>query len=235
MARRGELVQAHLDAATRARAELHFDEPATSWRVDEASGAVEVETARGRYWAMKLVIAGGAWAPSLLAELNLPLKVHRVVQTWFEAAAEHAAPCFAFDLAEGFFYGFPRIDGRVKVAEHGARQPVAAPEDVCRQITSDDVHRVEDFVRERLPALRTPRIDARTCMYTMTPDEHFVIDLHPRHSQVSFAAGFSGHGFKFSTVVGEILADLALEGCTRWDIGFLRQAGRPRETAHQAR
>ena len=102
---------------------------------------------------------------------------------------------------------------------------MAAPEEVSREITDDDVRRVETFVRERLPALRTPRIDARTCMYTMTPDEHFIIDRHPEHPQVAFAAGFSGHGFKFSSVVGEILADLAVEGRTRWDIGFLRQAG----------
>jgi monomeric sarcosine oxidase len=220
-------VEAHLDVATRARALFHFDEPTTAWRVDEATGAVEVETARGRYGAAKLVIAGGAWAPSLLAELRLPLRVHRVVQMWFEAGAEHMAPCFAFDLAEGFFYGFPRTGGRVKVAEHAARHPVDAPEAARREIGAEDVQRVEAFVRERLPALRTPCIDAKTCMYTMTPDEHFVIDVHPRYSQVCFAAGFSGHGFKFSAVVGEILADLALEGRTRWDIGLLRQAGRP--------
>jgi monomeric sarcosine oxidase len=222
-------VQGHLDAATRAGALFHFDEPAMAWRVDETTGTVEVETARGRYGAATLVIAGGAWAPSLLAELRLPLRAHRVVQMWFEAGARHTAPCFAFDLAEGFFYGFPRTGGRVKVAEHAARHPVDAPEAVRREITGEDLERVEAFVRERLPGLRTPCIDAKTCMYTMTPDEHFVIDVHPRHSQVCFAAGFSGHGFKFSAVVGEILADLALEGRARWDIGFLRQAGRPFE------
>jgi monomeric sarcosine oxidase len=217
-------VQAHLDAASRAGAALRFDERARSWRVDEASGLVEVETSAGRYRARKLVIAGGAWAPALLAELALPLQVHRVVQLWFKAREEHAAPCFAFDLAGGFFYGFPQNGGLVKIAEHSARQPVATPDDVRREISADDVQRVEAFVRERLPCLETPHVDARTCMYTMTPDEHFVVDLHPRHPEVTFAAGFSGHGFKFATVIGEILADLALEGRTAWDIGFLRAA-----------
>jgi sarcosine oxidase len=217
-------VRAHQGVAEREGASLHFDEPAVSWHVDEASGEVEVRTARGCYRADKLVIASGAWTPSLLPELQVPLAVHRVVQFWFEAAAEHSAPCFAFDLADGFFYGFPRTGGRVKVAEHAARHLVASPEDLQRDVTDDAVSRVESFVKERLPMLKTPHVDAKTCMYTMTPDEHFVIDMDPRHPQVSFAAGFSGHGFKFSSVVGEILADLALDGCTRWDIGFLRQS-----------
>jgi sarcosine oxidase len=213
-------VQAHLDAATRAGAELRFDEAVLSWKVED--GEAVVTTPKGHYRGEKLVIAGGAWAPSLLVDLAMPLKVHRVVQMWFEAPLEHAAPCFAFDLDEGFFYGFPRTGGRVKVAEHAAREPVGAPEEVGRQVTDEDAARVEAFVRQRLPQLRVPRVDARTCMYTMTPDEHFVIDLHPSHPEVSFAAGFSGHGFKFSSVIGEMLADLALEGQTRDDASFLR-------------
>ena len=89
-------VQAHLDEATRAKADLHFGEPVLSWKV-EASGEVEVTSARGAYRASKLVIAGGAWSSSLLGQMNLPLQVHRVVQLWFEAEVAHADPCFAFD------------------------------------------------------------------------------------------------------------------------------------------
>jgi sarcosine oxidase len=216
-------VRAHLDAARAASADLRFDEPALAWRADPSSGQVEIDTRRGRHRAGRLVVTGGAWAPALLADLALPLHVHRVVQMWFTAGSAHQAPCFGFDLpGHGFFYGFPRVGGRVKVAEHTARQPLARPEDVRREIDAEDTRRVEDFVRGRLPQLATPPVVARTCLYTMTPDEHFVIDLHPRHPQVAFAAGFSGHGFKFSPVVGEILADLALEGRTRADIGFLR-------------
>lgn len=217
-------VRAHLDAARAASADLRFDEPALAWRVDAKSGEVEVETARERHRGGRLVLAAGAWAPSLLAELALPLHPHRVVQMWFEAGPAHAAPCFGFDLPDGFFYGFPRIGGRVKVAEHTARQPVARPEDARREVDAEDTRRVEDFVRDRLPELRTPPVRAKTCFYTMTPDEHFVIDLHPRHPQVALAAGFSGHGFKFSPAVGEMLADLALEGRTREDARFLRLA-----------
>jgi sarcosine oxidase len=217
-------VRAHLDAARAASADLRFDEPALAWRVDPSSGQVEVETGRGRHRGGRLVVAAGAWAPSLLADLGLPLQVNRVVQTWFDAAPAHDAPCFGFDLADGFFYGFPRTGGRVKVAEHTARQPVAGPDDVRRDVDAADTRRVEEFVRERLAHLRTPPARAKTCLYTMTPDEHFVVDRHPEHPQVAVAAGFSGHGFKFSPVVGEMLADLALEGRARPDAGFLRLA-----------
>ncbi|HTQ47816.1 MAG TPA: N-methyl-L-tryptophan oxidase [Polyangiaceae bacterium] len=215
-------VSAHLDAARTASADLRFDDPALAWRVHPSSGHVEVETARERHRAGRLVLAAGAWAPSLLAHLGLPLQPHRVLQMWFEATPAHEAPCFGFDLPGAFFYGFPRAGGRVKVADHMARQPIARPEDVRREIDAEDTRRVEAFVRDRLPALRTPPVLARTCLYTMTPDEHFVIDVHPRHPQVTFAAGFSGHGFKFSPVVGEMLADLALEGRARADADFLR-------------
>lgn len=215
-------VRAHLDGARAASADLRFEEPALAWRIDASSGHVEVETARERHRAGRLVVAGGAWAPSLLADLGLPLQVNRVVQTWFNAAPAHDdAPCFGFDLSDGFFYGFPRVGGHVKVAEHTARQPVGGPEEVRRSIDAADTRRVESFVRDRLPQLRTAPVQAKTCLYTMTPDEHFIVDRHPQHPQVTIAAGFSGHGFKFSPVVGEMLADLSLEGRTRADAGFL--------------
>jgi len=214
-------VEAHLGAATSAGATLCFDETVTSWRVDDRTGEAVVVTTRGTYRAGKLVIAGGAWAPSLLADIGVPLQAHRVVQMWFEAPTDPRFPCFAFDLERGFFYGFPRKDGRVKVAEHAARDPVDSPEQARREVSDDEARRVEGFVRDHLPGLRTPRATARTCLYTMTPDEHFVVDLHPRHPGVAIAAGMSGHGFKFASVIGEVLADLALEGRTRHDISFL--------------
>jgi sarcosine oxidase len=215
-------VQAHLDQAARAHADLHFGESVASWKVDDASGEVQVVTSRGTYRADKLVIAGGAWSSSLLGPTLIPLQVHRVVQLWFEADPTHDAPCFAFDLEDGFFYGFPKTGGRVKVAEHCARDPVSSPSEVRREVSLEDARRVESFVKDHLPRLRLPHVTGKTCMYTMTPDEHFVIDLDQQHPQVAFAAGFSGHGFKFSSVVGEILADLTLEGRTRLNIDFLR-------------
>ncbi|HEX8793441.1 MAG TPA: N-methyl-L-tryptophan oxidase [Polyangiaceae bacterium] len=227
-------VRAHLDAARAASADLRFDEPALAWRADGASGQIEVETHRGRHRAGRLVVAAGAWAPALLADLGLPLQVHRVVQMWFDASPAHDAPCFGFDVGGGFFYGFPRVGGRVKVADHMARQAISRPEDVRREIDAADTRHVEAFVRKHLPHLRTPPVQAKTCLYTMTPDEHFLVDVHPDHPQVALAAGFSGHGFKFSPVIGEMLADLALEGRTREDAAFLRLRGTRRDRGSPA-
>jgi glycine/D-amino acid oxidase-like deaminating enzyme len=146
-------------------------------------------------------------------------------------AAAHAAgrlPCFAFDGPTGFFYGFPAIDERgVKIAEHTGGTPVADPLSLDRGIDAREQARVEAVLADHLPNLRgRPSLRERptahsACLYTMSPDGHFVVGLHPRHPNVTIAAGFSGHGFKFASVIGEVLADLALQGKTGHPIGFL--------------
>ncbi len=123
----------------------------------------------------------------------------------------------------GVFYGFPSIDGEtVKVAEHSGGTPVADPAGVDRGRHEDDVRPVREFVRQRLPHIAPEPARYSVCMYTMSPDGHFIVDRHPEHQNVVFAAGFSGHGFKFTPVIGAALADLALDGATALPIGFLR-------------
>lgn len=228
-------VIAHAEHARRCGAELRFEEPVLRWSADHGR-SVEVVTPRGSYSAGALVIAAGPWSALALAELSLPLRVHRVVQLWFSAgeamAMERGMPCYAFDTGGRFFYGFPRWGGSsggggaalAKICEHAPGRLVDPQRlaEVDRQLHPEDFAQVAAMIEAYLPEVDPRPVRGKTCLYTMTPDEDFLIDRHPHHANVQLAAGFSGHGFKFSSVVGEILADLTLEGQTRHPIDFLR-------------
>jgi sarcosine oxidase len=132
-------------------------------------------------------------------------------------------PCFGFELPTGFFYGFPLGSSIVKIAAHRPGEEVRDPSQVDRQLHPSDLEPVANFGRECLPDVTSGKpLRYSVCMYTMSADQHFVIDHHPLSSDVVFAAGFSGHGFKFAPAIGEILSDLALRGDTRHPINFLR-------------
>jgi sarcosine oxidase len=220
-----ECVTAHLGEAARAGAELHHEETVTSWTA--SAQGVEVATSRGRYSAGRLVITAGPWAPTILADLGVPFVVTRQMVPWFQPisladAFEPArCPIHLWQVGERQYYGIPRDrTGGVKVAEHTNGTPTTA-DTIERAIQPAEIDALRNaFVARHMPAANGPVVSSNTCMYTMTPDAHFIIDHHPRHSNVAVACGFSGHGFKFAAVVGEILADLALDGSTRHDIGL---------------
>jgi glycine/D-amino acid oxidase-like deaminating enzyme len=129
-------------------------------------------------------------------------------------------------LPHGVFYGFPALDGRgLKAAEHSGGLPCPSAHDVPRAISTADCAPTERFVRDYLPTAG-PRREAATCLYTMSRDEHFIVDCCPDDRRVAFAAGLSGHGFKFAPALGEALADLATCGASSLPIGFLGLAGR---------
>lgn len=221
-------VEAHADQAARLGAEIVTGTSVSAWHAD-GSGVV-VETDRGRYSADRLVIAAGAWSGALLAELGVPLEVRRKPLYWYATQDNSyrpasGCPAFYFDLPHGAFYGIPQIDELgVKVAEHSGGQVVDDPLTVQREVLADH-QRVAEFAAAHLPRATTRRTAHAVCMYTMSPDAHFIVDRHPRHPQVAFAAGLSGHGFKFTCVLGEALAELTLDGGTDLPIGFL-SAGR---------
>jgi sarcosine oxidase len=220
-------VRAYAEAARQAGATLEHGVEVRGWRNE--GGGIAVETNRGTHAADRLVLAPGPWAAGLLQLPAVPLTVLRKSLFWYTAEADAAAafaagalPCFAFDAPAGFFYGFPQIDGRgVKVAEHTGGRSVADPLAVDREIDADEKHRVEQILDEHLPALGHRCTEHAVCLYTMSPDHHFLIGLHPANDRVAIAAGFSGHGFKFASVMGEALADLATAGGTALPIGFL--------------
>ncbi|MFI7543869.1 N-methyl-L-tryptophan oxidase [Actinoplanes sp. NPDC049599] len=215
-------VSAQLTLAERAGAELHFEEPMTGW-APAAGGGVRVETGAGSYTAGQLVITPGPWAPQLLADLGVPFTIERQVQYWFQPTGgvgpflpEHH-PIYVWEEADGRqIYGFPAVDGPdggAKVAFFRGGQPTT-PETIDREVHADEIRAMADRARRNLPDLPGTFLRAKTCLYSNTPDEHFVIARHPAHEAVTVACGFSGHGFKFVPVVGEIIADLATTGTT---------------------
>jgi len=222
-------ITAHLTVAKRAGAELRFDEPVSDWQV-ASEGGVKVTTTRGTYFADQLIITPGPW-PQLLRDIGVPFVVERQVLFWFQppAGAEPFSPekfpVYIWQRKDGATpYGFPAVDGArggVKIAFYRkALSEPCTPETVDRRVRDDDVAEMRGAIREFLPALDGELIGATTCLYTLTPDLNFVIGEHPKFPQVKVAAGFSGHGFKFCSVVGEILANLVTTSCAGHDIGL---------------
>lgn len=212
-------VQAHIDLAVKRGATLQFGETVQSWSED--GDGVTVTTDKGTYTAGQVVICPGAWAPGLLEQFGVPIVVERQVLYWFDPIGGTAPfenhPIFIHEAADGMQdYGFPAIDGPtggVKVAFFRKGQE-CTPETIDRTVYPGEIDAMRARVCETLPALDGDCLDSATCMYSNTPDEHFVIARHPDAANVTVACGFSGHGFKFVPVVGEILADLATTGRT---------------------
>jgi sarcosine oxidase len=218
-----QAVAGQLELAAAAGAELHFYEPALDWTA--GPGEVRVRTAQATYGGGALVLCPGAWAPGL-ARLDLPLVVERQVMHWLAPVGDIAPferqPVFICGDGPRQVYGFPAIDGPaggVKVSFFRAGGP-CTPETIDRTVHPAEVAELRARAAAVFPALTGPSLDARTCMYTTTPDEHFVIARHPAYECVVVACGFSGHGFKFVPVVGEILADLAVDGSTAHPIAL---------------
>lgn len=218
-------VRAFAELARQQGAELRTSEPVVGWR--ETAPGVEVRTARGTYAAASLVIAGGAWAGALIPALAPRLNVTRQVLAWFEGgAALRDAPVWAAEDRElGLVYGFPPGAGEpgLKIAIH--KVGIATdPDAVDRAVAPEDIEPIRRAAARYLPGIAGPIVDSCVCLYTNSPDGHFIIDRVPGTRRVFAACGFSGHGFKFAPVMGEILADLAIHGRTDHPIGFLSTA-----------
>ena len=229
-----DCVRRHLDRATARGATLLFDEPVVSW--SSTGHEVRVQTASREFVAASLVITAGSWAAAVLSDLKLPLQVLRKPVFWHETTSaacnlNAGMPTFYFEMPSNVehisnvpqtFYGFPSLDGQVlKVAEHSGGNVVADPLLVDRQLHDSDVQPVSEFLQACLPSVRSQPAKHSVCLYTVTPDRHFVVDRHPTFPNVAIGCGFSGHGFKFTTVLGKALAELATDGRTDLPIEFL--------------
>jgi sarcosine oxidase len=218
-------VREHVRRAVAAGADLRFEEKALTWEAD-ASG-VRVTTSAGTIEADRLVVAPGAWAPDLLADLDVPMVVTRQLVCWFAPEGDPAAyavgrqPIFIGERPPLHPYGFPILDGQdgLKVGLHHHGE-VIDPDLLDHQVSPDEVAVMAQAIRDLVPTMAGRFLRGLACLYTTTPDQHFVVGTHPAHDNVVVACGFSGHGFKFVPVMGEILADLALTGSTRHPIAL---------------
>jgi sarcosine oxidase len=199
----------------------------TSTEVAEGEGGgppgVVVRTAGGELHADRLILAPGAWAPELV-RLGVPMRVERRVQHYWrptDPAAFERLPVWIWGSGERTGYGLPAVEsGRVKAALHwGTGGEAVDPDTAMAPARPDEVAEIRDWVTGRLPGLGD-WMGAKPCLYTLTPDEHFVLGRHPAHPNVAVACGFSGHGFKFVPVIGEILADLVQDRPVGYDLSL---------------
>ena len=208
-------VAAQLERAARAAADLRHEEPVTAWSA--TADGVRVTTERGTYDAGAVVLAPGRWAPELVPGLPVPLRVEHRTMHWFAAAAGDFGPgrfpVWIWERPDGTApYGVPDVGTGVKASVHHS---TVRPADAW---TGADV---AALLAPLLPGLGDRVLRSVDCTYTLTPDEHAVVGRHPDHERVLVACGFSGHGFKLTTVLGEALADLAVDGHTEHDLGLL--------------
>jgi glycine/D-amino acid oxidase-like deaminating enzyme len=191
-----------------------------SWEASE--NGVQVVTDKDTYTANRLIVAAGAWNGKILHDLAIPLEVRRKPVMWFQTTnsadfmPEHF-PVFVYQDRTGEYYGLPiyagdplKVGGSVKLGIHTGGQ-AADPDALDREWHESDIEpEFRQFLSERMKGVEPVVTKSSMCMYTMTPDQNFIIDRHPDHPNVAIAAGFSGHGFKFTPQIGEHLADLTL-------------------------
>ncbi|MUK87682.1 N-methyl-L-tryptophan oxidase [Ornithinibacillus sp. L9] len=198
-------------------------------QVNSVDGKVEIITNHNEtFYAQKVVVSAGAWASKLLATMDLPLQPTRKTFAWFDTKSDSfdhpKFPAFFFDIGERLYYGFPNIDDAgLKLGRHDGGQDTD-PDEVNRVFGSlaSDEGDLREFLDEFMPQASGKINYGKVCLYTKTTDDHFILDHHPKNPNIIIAAGFSGHGFKFSSVIGEILSQLAMEGKTEHDISLFR-------------
>ena len=219
-------IVAYANAAMSAGAEIHAREIVLGWEPDQ--GGVRVFTDRSEYTAERLVITAGAWTSGMIPILDELAVPERQVLAWLQPLdgslyTPEVFPVFNAYFDEGRYYGFPvfGIPG-FKVGRYHHLEEVIDPDSEIKTVTGEDEAVLRSAVERYFPKANGTTMTLKTCMFTNTPDEHFIVDLLPGNTQVAVAAGFSGHGFKFASVIGEILADLAITGETEHNIDLLK-------------
>jgi sarcosine oxidase len=219
-------IVAHVRVAEELGAVVRVNERVVDWA--PAGDGVRVRSDRSVYEAERLVLCAGAWSEAVARLSSGLVEAERQVLGWFaplepELFEPERFPVFNLVVPEGRWYGFPvfGVPG-FKVGRYHHRGEIVDPESFERSPQREDEELLRPFVERYFPAGAGQTASLATCLFENSPDEHFLLDLHPECPQAVVAAGFSGHGFKFCSVIGEIVADLALTGTTRHDIGFLR-------------
>lgn len=227
-----EIVKLYCDLAKSRGATILENQLVESWA--DTNNKIIVKTKTDTFTAGKIVFTAGGFTQNLLPFLNTHLVARRQVICWFEPKnpslfTSEKFPCFLYATPElpGSFYGFPLLpigDGSVKM---GVKVGYHHPGEAIDPYTLHDFDRekeskmIKEFMASFIPEGFKSVLSVNSCMYTYTDDGHFILENSKEHKNVSVACGFSGHGFKFAPLVGEILADLSLEGKTDYPIGFL--------------
>jgi sarcosine oxidase len=228
-------VDAHLRLAIDAAAEVRTDEPVLEWSA--LRGRIRVSTALGDYDAARIALCAGAWNPALIDDDSVPLRVERQVMHWFAPARnperftpEHCPIAMTEYAPDRIFYFVPDGGDGVKAAIHHEGE-TTTPETVRREVSDEDVSAARRQLSTYLPDAAGRHLRSATCLYTNTPDGHFLLMPHARHDNLLVVSACSGHGFKFASAIGEAVADL-LMGIGRPD---LLPFGRQRLTLEQTR
>ncbi|MBM3177091.1 MAG: N-methyl-L-tryptophan oxidase [Bacteroidetes bacterium] len=225
-------IEAHVEQAKISGAQIRSHEKVLGWA--KSGSGYEVTTNKGIYAAEKLVLTAGAWIGGLLPQVSQQLKVTR--QTVFWMATKHPDlfsperfPCWLAETENSgdVYYGFPNLQAGVygplhglKIAQHNPGQ-VTDADSVDRMVSAEEKDAMRAVMEEIFPGEYAGLLHTKVCLYTYSPDEHFIIDVSKDDPNLIFAAGFSGHGFKFCSVVGEVLADLAQDGKSSLPVQFL--------------
>ena len=218
-----ECIKTNLELANKNGALLLFGEVVGNINIQ--NDFVEVVTDKGSYQTQKLIVSVGAWMNDVLPELKLPLKIKRQVLFWFknekkqmqEFIEPNHLPIFIWEYSSPhIFYGFPDLGNGIKIAPHHEGQPIH-PDLLSKEVYENEIEKMKDILDEYF------HVDAQfnfsdVCMYTNTPDEHFIIDYYPSNKNIIIASPCSGHGFKFSSTIGKILCDMATEQPVQFDI-----------------
>lgn len=219
-------IVAYLAASLEIGAEVHGREQVLGW--EPLGDGVRVNTDKDTYTANSLVISAGSWAYKFLPDLAPYAVPERQVLGWFQPSQPKlfqpgAFPVWGLEFEEGRFYGFPShgVPG-FKIGRYNHLYEQVDPDDMDREPNARDEEVLKEFTTRYFPEAAGPTLALKTCLFTNTPDEHFILDRLPDYPQVSIAAGFSGHGFKFCSVVGEIMADLSQHGETRHDLSLFK-------------
>lgn len=221
-------IVAHVNLAHAMGADIHAREQVLRW--EASNDRVTVWTTNGEYAARRLILTAGPWTGQLVPALAAAAIPERQVVLWVhprrpELFAVGAFPVFNLDSPLGRFYGFPiyGVPG-FKIGKYHHLHETGEADRLDRDVHPRDEAIVREAVRAYFPDADGPTMAMKPCMFTNTADEHFILDYHPDTPAVAIAAGFSGHGFKFCSIIGEIMADLALDGGTRWDLEMFRLA-----------
>jgi sarcosine oxidase len=216
----------YLDLARKYEAELRAEEPVRALEVSD--GIVRVRTASAVYEAPRVVVAAGPWMPQLFPELALPLTVERQVSYWVEPARDRQLfgpdrmPVSLWEYAAGkYFFTMPDTGDGVKCGLHHGGE-ATTPDTVRRTVAPDEQAVLYDLLRRFVPFAKGRLLSSVVCLYTNTPDGHFIVDRHPAHPEIMLVSACSGHGFKFVNVLAECVADMQMDKAPQFDLSPFR-------------